>query len=62
MTTRRKLPDPHADNALALNDGQQKIGSVVRQGDEFFAFDINDNCLGVYDTLLEAARKIGRRS
>lgn len=62
MTARKRLPDPHAPNALAVNDGRDCVGHVVRQGSEFFAFDIEDKCVGVFDTAIEAARKIGSRS
>ena len=60
-TTRKRIPNPHADGALALTDGQDLIGHVVKQDGEFFAFDINDQCLGTFDTMIEAARKIGGR-
>lgn len=64
MSKRRQLPDPHAPHALAVTDGQQQVGTVVRQGDEFFAFDAAGKCLGVFDTTIEAVRRIpaaGRR-
>jgi hypothetical protein len=59
MTRKRKLPDPHSPNALSINDGQQTVGSIVKEGDEFFLFDAAGKFVGIYDTLLEAARKIG---
>ncbi len=61
---KRKLPDPYAPYALTVTDGQEHIGSVVRQDDEFFAFDAEGKCLGVFDTTIEAARCIpsARRS
>jgi len=55
---RRKLPDPRALHALAVNDGQVQIGTVVREGAEFFAFDAAGKCVGVFDTAIEAARAI----
>lgn len=59
MTDRkRKLPDPQATGALAVTDGQIQIGAVVRQRNEFFAFDINGKCIGVFDSMIEAARRI----
>lgn len=61
MTRKKIIPDPHGPSALALNDGQDLIGHVVKQDDEYFAFDANDKCLGTFDTLIEAARKIGGR-
>jgi hypothetical protein len=61
-TTRKQIPNPRAPEALAVCDGQERVGSVIKQAGEFFAFDINDRCLGTFDTLIEAARKIGARS
>lgn len=55
---KRKLPNPNATGALAVHDGQQKVGSVVREGDEFFAFDAAGKFLGISDTAIEAARRI----
>ena len=59
MTTvrQRRPPNINALGALGIYDGQQRAGTVV-QGEEFFAFDTDGNCLGVFDTMLEATRKI----
>lgn len=54
----RKLPDPHAPHALTVTDGQERAGSVVRQDNEYFAFDAEGECLGAFDTVIEAARSI----
>jgi hypothetical protein len=55
---KRKVPDPHAPYALAVTDGQEQAGTVVRQDNEFFAFDAAGRCLGVFDTMIEATRRI----
>jgi hypothetical protein len=55
---KRRLPDPYAPYALSVTDGQERAGSVVRQGDEFFAFDAEGQCLGVFDSTIEAVRRI----
>jgi hypothetical protein len=55
---KRKLPDPNAEGALHVTDGQQKVGSVVRVGPDFFAFDAAGRCIGAFDSAIQAARKI----
>jgi hypothetical protein len=35
-------------------------GTVIRQGEEFFAFDADGKCIGSFDSMLEATRKIPR--
>jgi hypothetical protein len=55
---RRKLPDPNAAHALAVCAGQEKIGSVVRVDDQWFAFDAAGKFLGISDTAIEAAKRI----
>jgi hypothetical protein len=42
-------------------DGQARAGTVIRQGEEFFAFDANGKCIGLFDSMIEASRKIPRR-
>ena len=54
----RQIPNISAPGALGIYDGQQRAGTVIRQGEEFFAFDANGECLGVFDTMIEASRKI----
>jgi hypothetical protein len=54
----KRLPNINAPGALGIYDGQQRAGTVIRQNGEFFAFDAEGNCLGVFDTMLEASRKI----
>ena len=56
--TRR--PNPNAPNALSIYDGQERAGTVIRQGEEFFAFDAAGKCVGSFDNMLEATRKIPR--
>ena len=52
------VPNINAPGALGIYDGQQRAGTVVRQGEEFFAFDADGKCVGVFDTMIEASRKI----
>jgi hypothetical protein len=54
----KRIPNINTTGALGIYDGQSRAGTVVRQGEEFFAFDAEGNCLGVFDTMLEASRKI----
>ena len=61
---KRELPNPFAPYALTVTDGQERVGSIVRQDDEFFGFDAEGKCLGVFNTTIEAVRRIpaaGRR-
>jgi hypothetical protein len=55
---KRRIPDPNSDGALHVTDGQTLAGTVVRQGDEWFAFDAAGQCIGVFDSAIQAARKI----
>jgi hypothetical protein len=54
------VPNINAPGALGIYDGQDRAGTVIRQGEEFFAFDADGKCIGVFDTMLEATRKIPR--
>jgi hypothetical protein len=54
----KQIPSINAPGALGIYDGQDRAGTVVRQGGEFFAFDADGNCIGVFDTMIEASRKI----
>ena len=56
----KRTPSINAPGALGIYDGQQRVGTVVRQGEEFFAFDAAGKCVGVFDTMIEASRKIPR--
>jgi hypothetical protein len=57
-----KRPPPiNTPGALGIYDCQERAGTVVRQGEEFFAFDAGGKCIGVFDTMIEASRKIPRR-
>jgi hypothetical protein len=56
-----KRPPPiSSPNALGIYDGQDRAGTVIRRDGEFFAFDADGECLGTFDTMLEASRKIPR--
>jgi hypothetical protein len=52
------VPNINAPGALGVYDGQDRAGTVVRQDAEFFAFDADGKCLGAFDTVIEATRKI----
>jgi hypothetical protein len=54
----KRPPNINAPGALGIYDGQQRAGTVVRQDGEFFAFDADGKCVGVFDTMIEASRKI----
>jgi hypothetical protein len=54
----KRPPSISAAGALGIYDGQDRAGTVVRQDGEFFAFDADGNCIGVFDTMIEASRKI----
>jgi hypothetical protein len=60
--TNRQPPSLNSPNTLAVHDGQTRIGSIVKQDGEFFAFDAAGRCLGAFDTQIEAARKIPART
>jgi hypothetical protein len=61
MSTARRIPSISRAGALGIYDGQTRAGTVIRQGDEFFAFDAAGHCIGVFDSQLEAVRKIPRQ-
>ena len=54
----KRPPNINAPGALGIYDGQERAGTVVRQDGEFFAFDAGGKCVGVFDTMIEATRKI----
>jgi hypothetical protein len=54
----KRVPSISAANALGVFDGQARVGTVVKQGGEFFAFDSAGKCIGTFDTQIEATRKI----
>ena len=56
----KRPPSINAPGALGIYDGQVRAGTVIRQGEEFFAFDADGNCIGSFDSMLEATRKIPR--
>jgi len=53
-----KRPNPNVPNALSIYDGQERAGCVVKDGNEYFAFDASGRCLGSFDSTIEAAKKI----
>ena len=59
----KQIPNINAAGALGVYDGRARVGSVIKQDGEFFAFDAEGKCLGTFDTMIEATRKIpqGRR-
>ena len=52
------VPNIDVPSALGVFDGQTRVGTVVKQGGEFFAFDSAGKCIGTFDTQIEATRKI----
>ena len=54
----KRPPSINAPGALGIYDGQVRAGTVIRQGEEFFAFDADGKCIGVFDSMIEASRKI----
>jgi hypothetical protein len=56
----KRPPSISSPNALGIYDGQERAGTVIREGEEFFAFDAAGKCIGVFDTMIEASRKIPR--
>jgi hypothetical protein len=54
----KRPPNINAPAALGIYDGQERAGTVIRQDGEFFAFDAEGKCIGTFDTMLEATRKI----
>ena len=56
----KQIPSINAPGALGIYDGQERAGTVIRQGEEFFAFDADGKCIRVFDSMIEATRKIPR--
>jgi hypothetical protein len=56
----KRIPSINATGALGVYDGQERAGTVVRQGGEYFAFGPDGVCIGCFDTMLEASREIPR--
>jgi hypothetical protein len=56
----KRPPNINTPGALGVYDGQHRAGTVVKQNGEFFAFDADGHCLGTFDTMIEATRKIPR--
>jgi hypothetical protein len=49
---------PTAGQALAVYDGQQRVGSVLERDGEFLAFDNRDRRVGVFTNQSEALRAL----
>jgi hypothetical protein len=60
MSNLKRPPSINAPGALGIYDGQERAGTVICQDGEFFAFDADGKCIGAFDTMLEATRKIPR--
>lgn len=60
VPTRRnpKAPRPTADHAIAVYDGQQRVGSVVERNGEFLAFNVHDRRVGVFTKQSDAKRAL----
>jgi hypothetical protein len=54
----KRPPSISAAGALGVFDGQTRVGTIVKEGGEFFAFDSDGKCIGTFDTQIEATRKI----
>ena len=54
----KQIPSINAPSALGIYDGQERAGTLIKRDGEFFAFDAEGNCIGVFDTMIEASRKI----
>jgi hypothetical protein len=54
----KRPPNINAPGALGIYDGQEHAGTVIKQDGEFFAFDAEGKCIGTFDTMIEASRKI----
>jgi len=54
----KRPPSINSPGALGVYDGQSRVGTVIRQDEEFFAFDADGVCVGCFDTMIEATRKI----
>ena len=52
----KQIPSINAPGALGIYGA----GAVIRQGEEFFAFDADGKCIGVFDSMIEASREIPR--
>ena len=55
-----KIPNINTAGALGVYDGQDRVGTIIKQDGEFFAFDADGKCLGTFDTQIEATHKIPR--
>jgi hypothetical protein len=49
---------PTVDHALAVYDGQQRVGTVVERNGEFLALDVHDRRVGVFTKQRDAAHAL----
>jgi hypothetical protein len=47
-----------ADHALAVYDGQQRVGSVLERDGEFLALDVHDRRVSVFTRQSDAVRAL----
>jgi len=52
------IPDPHAPGALAVTDGTEFIGTVVKRDRSFFSFDHVGTLIGEWPSQTAAMRSI----
>ncbi|HKD35763.1 MAG TPA: hypothetical protein VKB78_03155 [Pirellulales bacterium] len=55
----KRPPSINTPGGLSVYDGRDRAGTVIKQDGEFFA-DADGKCIGTFDTMLEATRKIPR--
>jgi N6-adenosine-specific RNA methylase IME4 len=53
-------PSINTAGALGVFDGVERSGTIIRRDGEFYAYDADGICIGTFDSLIEAARKIPR--
>jgi hypothetical protein len=58
MTTKTTDRKPEAARRRALYDGQEKLGELEQDGQEYRAYDRRGQALGVYDSAQEAIAAI----
>ena len=56
----KRIPNINTTGALGVYDGQERVGTIIKQDGEFFAFDADGKCLSTFDTQIEATHKIPR--
>ena len=56
----KRIPNINTTGALGVYDGQERVGTIIKQDGEFFAFDADGKCLGTFDPQIEATHKSPR--